>query len=71
MYALLPATEVEEGDTALVSARIDITGSVPQYQLWAAVVRGTVPEGVCGTGCEPSLAECEHVVMPWTHTSIP
>lgn len=71
VYALLPGTEVEEGDTALFSAHIDISGTVPQYELWVAVVRGVVPDGVCGVGYDPSLAQCDHVVMPWTRTSIP
>eukprot|EP00658_Telonema_sp_P-2_P024898 TRINITY_DN20017_c0_g1_i1.p1 TRINITY_DN20017_c0_g1~~TRINITY_DN20017_c0_g1_i1.p1 ORF type:complete len:340 (-),score=91.02 TRINITY_DN20017_c0_g1_i1:277-1296(-) len=72
VYVLFPGVHVCEGDTALLSAQVDIRTQAPSYRFMAAVVRGTVPDdGVIGCPGEAELLACDQVVMPWVHTCIP
>ena len=67
---MFPETELQQGDTVLLCAEIDVRTSVPQYQLHAAAVRGSLPE-LDGDACAlPDLKECEQL-LGWTQTSIP
>lgn len=72
VFALLPGENIDQSDTVLVSAKLDISSIEPQYQFSSAVVRGAIAEGLCESGCEAqSDAGSEQVVLPWIHTSIP